>query len=64
LWDPLAGQELMTLRAHSAVIDCLAWSPNGQSLYTGSGDATVRIWRAFSLEEIEAAEKADEDPER
>ncbi|MCH8194142.1 MAG: WD40 repeat domain-containing protein, partial [Planctomycetes bacterium] len=64
LWDPLSGEELVTLRAHSSIIQCLAWSPDGQTLYTGSGDATVRIWHAPSWEEIEAAEQADEDPDR
>jgi WD40 repeat protein len=45
-----------TLRGHSAVVQCLAWSPDGRSIFTGSGDATVRIWRAPSWEEIAAAE--------
>jgi ribosome assembly protein 4 len=33
-----------TLEGHSEAVLCTAFSPNGQLLASGSGDATVRMW--------------------
>jgi WD40 repeat protein len=33
-----------TLRGHRAEIHCMAFSPNGKLLATGSGDKTVHLW--------------------
>jgi class 3 adenylate cyclase/GTPase SAR1 family protein len=35
---------LRTLGRHPAEINCLAWSPDGKSLASGSSDGTVRLW--------------------
>jgi len=37
-------KELMALNGHKDQVTSVAWSPNGQQLLTGSGDATARIW--------------------
>lgn len=33
-----------TMPGHGAAILCVAFSPNGQHLVSGSGDKTVRFW--------------------
>jgi WD40 repeat protein len=33
------------MEGHSAPVTSAAFSPDGTRLYTGSGDATVRIWQ-------------------
>lgn len=49
LWDVAAGQEVGELEGHSNDILTLTFSPNGQTLATGSLDATVLIWDAALL---------------
>ena len=43
-----AGDEIATLRGHSAIVLNLAWSSDGTQLATTSFDCTVRIWEIAS----------------
>ncbi len=38
----------MVLTGHTDVVNSVAWSPDGGHLATGSCDATVRLWDAFT----------------
>ena len=42
----------MTLRGHGAPVHCVAFSPDGDRLATGSEDNTVKLWDAATGEEI------------
>ena len=50
VWDPaassLAGVEKRTLRGHLHRVTCCAFSPDGQSVLSGSFDMTLKIWSA------------------
>ena len=46
LWDPATGQELVSLPAHRAQINGLAFSPDGSILGSVAHDGSVRLWRA------------------
>ena len=43
LWSP-SGTKLLTLKGHDREISTVQWTPDGNSLATGSWDATTRIW--------------------
>jgi WD40 repeat protein/serine/threonine protein kinase len=46
LWDPLTGQELLTLPGHKAQVNGIAFAPDGSSLASCSHDGEVKLWRA------------------
>jgi eukaryotic-like serine/threonine-protein kinase len=45
LWDPVNGQELLTLNGHEAAVHAVTFSPDGTSLATGSHDGAIKMWR-------------------
>ena len=44
VWDLKAGKEIRTLNGHRGAVRCLALSPDGKRLYSGSLDNTIRVW--------------------
>jgi len=44
LWDLERGEEVARLRGHTSFVWSLAFSQDGATLVSGSGDATVRLW--------------------
>ncbi len=45
LWDLASSDLKQTLSAHTARVSCLACSPDGSLLASGSDDATIRLWQ-------------------
>ncbi|MEI6446233.1 MAG: hypothetical protein WCO29_24680 [Nostocales cyanobacterium ELA583] len=45
MWDVKAGKLLQTLTGHSDPVRSVAYSPDGKTLASGSGDDTIKIWR-------------------
>src|SRR5204862_5509175 len=48
LWGQSQGEQLKTLSEHSNSVNCLAYSPNGTILASGSSDHAVRLWNPES----------------
>jgi WD40 repeat protein len=46
LWDKSRGEQLQTLAGHSNYVNCIAYSPDGKILASGSSDQTVKLWDA------------------
>lgn len=44
---PALIRSLLIYRGHSAAVDTVAWSPDGQRVASGSADQTIQIWNAF-----------------
>ncbi|OAQ85412.1 periodic tryptophan protein 2 [Purpureocillium lilacinum] len=48
IWSVQTGQLLDQLSGHEGPVSALAFSPNGNSLISGSWDRTARIWSIFN----------------
>ncbi len=44
VWDVQSGERLKDWREPSAIVDALAWSPNGAVLLSGGSDGSIRWW--------------------
>ena len=52
IWDPHDGRTIATLAGHSSAVWCMAFSPKGGRIVTGSEDTSARIWKVKSGEEL------------
>jgi WD40 repeat protein len=51
------GEEVLKLTGHTDYVFALAFSPDGATLASGSGDATVRLWDTVPLRERHQARR-------
>jgi WD40 repeat protein len=59
LWDVSGRGEPTVLDGHKDMIFCIAFAPDGQTIATGDGDRTVRLWNAADgAEQLEIDVKA------
>jgi len=55
LLSPLSAQEFTlrdTLKGHTLGVYCVAYSPDGMTLASGSGDKTIKLWDATTSKEL------------
>jgi hypothetical protein len=64
LWDSLTGERQSTLSGHTAPVHCLAFSPDGKTLASGSADHTVLIWKTPPRKEAKPAPATAEQMQR
>ncbi len=56
LLDQSRGQQLATMAGHSWIVTCVAFSPNGALLASGSLDGSAKIWNASTHELVRSLE--------
>jgi WD40 repeat protein len=52
VWDIDSGTELLTMAGHDSEIRCIAISPDGEKVVSGSRDNSVRLWDVTSGQEM------------
>jgi WD40 repeat protein len=52
IYELSSGREAATLTGHDSRISCLAYSPDGKRLATGSSDLTVKVWDPATGQEV------------
>jgi WD40 repeat protein len=60
VWDPKTCQVVLTLDGNAGDFNCVAWSPGGKVLASGSGteDGKVQLWDATSGKRLKTLEGA------
>lgn len=54
LWQRSRGDQQATLSGHSWIVTCVAYSPDGNVLASGSQDGSIRLWNPHTAELIRA----------
>ena len=52
VFDPADGQQVFTLRGHTANVTAVAFSPDGRRIATSSFDRTVKLWETETGQEV------------
>ena len=52
VWDAATGQEILSLKGHTAAVTSVAFSPDGKRIVSGSRDKTVKVWDAATGQEL------------
>jgi WD40 repeat protein len=52
IWDLKTGKLVATLKGHTNGVRCLAWTPDGKTLISGSNDYSIRTWNTSNWKQI------------
>ncbi|ETO05578.1 G-protein beta WD-40 repeats containing protein [Reticulomyxa filosa] len=52
IWDTASGQQFQILKEHSALVCAAVFSPDGNTVVSGSADISTRVWDAISGRQI------------
>jgi len=52
IWDAKTGELVKNLKGHTDNVTCLAWTPDGSTLISGSQDHSIRTWNTATWQQI------------
>ena len=52
IWDANTGKLVAILKRHTKSVECLAWTPDGRTLISGSLDHTIRAWNTSTWQQL------------
>jgi WD40 repeat protein len=52
IWDAKTGELVATLNEHTDWVWCLAWTPDGETLISGSADHSIRTWNTKTWKQL------------
>ncbi len=52
VWDAATGEEMLSLKGHTQTVASLSFSPDGNSIVTGSYDTTLKVWDASATYDL------------
>ena len=61
-WDAQTGQQIATLKGHTAALNCVTFSPDGTTLASASNDETIRLWDVQTRQTITTFEGHTQGP--
>jgi WD40 repeat protein len=64
VWDAVTGAHLGQLAGHHSTVRCLAFSPDGSSLASGSDDTTIVVWKLAARPPLPAVTPTPRELER
>jgi WD40 repeat protein len=57
IWDAKTGRLVATLKGHTDLVLCLAWTKDGKTLVSGSWDSSIRIWNTTNWKQTAVLEE-------
>jgi WD40 repeat protein len=52
IWDAKTGKLVANLKGHTRTVYCLAWTADGKTFISGSGDSLIRTWNTTTWQQI------------
>jgi WD40 repeat protein len=52
VWDVTSGKELLRLKGHMDLVECVAFLPDGETVASGDFDGAVKLWNAQTGAEV------------